>query len=58
MRHKLIIDGNAVYEIDDECMNCRKEKCGQKEIQEGTEQTKEESLTGKNGTVIKKVQAL
>ena len=23
MRHKLIIDGNAVYEIDDECMACQ-----------------------------------
>ncbi len=26
MRHKLIIDGNAVYEVDDECMACREEK--------------------------------
>jgi len=23
VRHKLIIDGNAVYEIDDECMQCQ-----------------------------------
>lgn len=23
MRHKLIIDGNAVYEVDDECMACQ-----------------------------------
>lgn len=22
MRHKLIIDGNAVYEIDDDCIRC------------------------------------
>lgn len=25
MRHKLIIDGNAVYEVDDECMACQEE---------------------------------
>ena len=25
MRHKLVIDGNAVYEIDDECLKCRQE---------------------------------
>ena len=23
LKHKLIIDGNAVYEIDDDCMACR-----------------------------------
>ena len=26
MRHKLIIDGNAVYEIDEECLRCREEQ--------------------------------
>ena len=26
MRHKLIIDGNAVYEVDDECMACQEEE--------------------------------
>ena len=26
MRHKLVIDGNAVYEIDDDCLKCRRGK--------------------------------
>lgn len=26
MRHKLIIDGNAVYEMDDECLRCQAQK--------------------------------
>lgn len=26
MRHKLIIDGNAVYEMDDECLRCQEEE--------------------------------
>ena len=32
MRRKLIIDGNAVYEIDDECV-CRKEARRQQAIE-------------------------
>ena len=32
MRHKLVIDGNAVYEIDDDCLGCRqKEETARKE---------------------------
>lgn len=26
MKTRLIIDGNAVYEIDEECLECRKKK--------------------------------
>lgn len=26
MKHKLIIDGNAVYEIDDDCVACKAAK--------------------------------
>ncbi|HIX16217.1 MAG TPA: hypothetical protein H9740_10950 [Candidatus Hungatella pullicola] len=28
MRSRLIIDGNSVYEIDDECLKCREEGRG------------------------------
>lgn len=28
MANRLIIDGNAVYEIDEECMRCQKRKYG------------------------------
>lgn len=28
MANRLIIDGNAVYEIDEECMQCQKRKHG------------------------------
>ena len=31
MRHKLVIDGNAVYEIDDDCLNCRQNMQGGQE---------------------------
>ena len=29
MRRKLIIDGNAVYEIDDDCVRCKETQQGQ-----------------------------
>ncbi|WP_242974595.1 hypothetical protein [Lacrimispora amygdalina] len=29
MRNRLIIDGNAVYEIDDECMKQKQNRSGQ-----------------------------
>lgn len=31
MKTRLIIEGNTVYEIDEECMECRKQKKGKKE---------------------------
>lgn len=35
MSRKLIIDGNAVYEIDEECMLRRKIRDGEKDKSEG-----------------------
>lgn len=31
MKTRLIIEGNTVYEIDEECMECRRQKKGKKE---------------------------
>ena len=53
MRRKLIIDGNAVYEIDSECMRCKEERetasMRQKEDRSGmkyTEVSEKVSLPG------------
>jgi len=42
MSRKLIIDGNAVYEIDEECMLRRKIRDGEKGKSEGDKNRKEE----------------
>lgn len=42
MSRKLIIDGNSVYEIDEECMLRRKIRDGEKDKSEGDRNREEE----------------
>lgn len=42
MRRKLIIDGNAVYEVDEECMLKKRLDKGKKEEEEKRENRKKE----------------
>ena len=41
MRRKLIIDGNAVYEIDDECVRCKEISQKQETLQEKISEIKD-----------------
>ena len=50
MRTKLVIDGNAVYEIDEECVERKKREGNEKKCYEDCEQqflmeTKEEKIS-------------
>ena len=40
MRRRIIIEGNAVYEIDEECMKKRKEKDSKEKKDERKKRTK------------------
>lgn len=40
MRRRIIIEGNAVYEIDEECMKKRKEKDSKEKKEEQKKRTK------------------
>ena len=42
MRRKLIIDGNAVYEMDDECLRCKEEREEERLHQDTIRQKKDE----------------
>lgn len=48
MRRKLIIDGNAVYEIDDECVQC---KVMREQVQSGSPKWSDESIRTMRPTV-------
>lgn len=44
---RLIIDGNSVYELDEECMRRREQKEGRRESERGEERGQEEEEQGK-----------
>ncbi len=46
MRRKLIIDGNAVYEIDDDCVRCKER---QREQTSGWQTSEDQTLTDDDG---------
>lgn len=48
MKTRLIIDGNSVYEIDEECMECRKKTGSRVRVQ------KQESRKGEQKRAVQK----